>query len=164
MHVTLVSTSDESIGEMEKLEAHQRGVLHRAFSVLLFNDKDEMLIQQRAFEKYHSAGLWANACCGHPMPGEQTKAAAAKRLRQEMGFTCELNFKDKFIYHTRFENGLTEHECDHLFTGTYNGTVNPDKNEVANYKWIAVADLKEEIKSHPQQFAFWFREIVNLYF
>src|SRR6186713_1579239 len=117
--VILVSEHDDMVGIMDKMEAHKQGLLHRAFSVFIFNSKGEMLLQQRAFNKYHSGGLWTNACCGHPSPGEQTVAAARRRLMEEMGFTTGLEELFDFTYQHAFENGLTEHEYDHVFAGTW---------------------------------------------
>ena len=118
--VILVNEADEQIGVMEKMEAHEKGLLHRAFSVFIFNDKGEMLLQQRALNKYHSGGLWTNACCSHPRPGEDTLQAAKRRLMEEMGIETSLTLKNSFTYKTAFENGLTEHEFDHIFIGTFN--------------------------------------------
>lgn len=116
--VILVNEKDEPIGTMEKLEAHQKGALHRAFSVFLFNPKGELLLQRRALHKYHSAGLWTNTCCSHPRPGEETSAAAHRRLKEEMGMEADLRFMTSFQYRSEFENGLTEHEFDHVFIGS----------------------------------------------
>src|SRR5215468_430433 len=113
--VILVNELDEEIGTMEKLSAHEQGVLHRAISVFIFNEKGEMLLQQRASRKYHSGGLWTNACCSHPHPGEATHAAALRRLKEEMGFETSLKKAFDFVYKTSFDNGLTEHEFDHVF-------------------------------------------------
>src|SRR5688572_19216713 len=120
---------------MEKMEAHEKGLLHRAFSVFIFNDKGEMLLQQRALNKYHSGGLWTNACCSHPRPGEDTLQAAKRRLQEEMGIETPLTLKTSFTYKTAFENGLTEHEFDHIFTGTFNGEPNINSTEVNSYCW-----------------------------
>lgn len=160
-HVILVDTYDNQTGSMEKMEAHQKGILHRAFSVLVFNDKKEMLLQQRADGKYHSAGLWSNTCCSHPRPGDVMELAAQKRLQEEMGFTCELKVIGKFIYKTALENNLTEHELDYVLTGTYNGEVFPDATEVKNFKWLSVDKVKREINSAPHLFTFWFKEIIK---
>src|SRR5688500_14176064 len=128
--VILVNEQDVEIGKMEKLEAHQKAVLHRAFSVFIFNKKGEMLLQQRARNKYHSAGLWTNACCSHPSPGEDTLSAASRRLIEEMGFSTALTKIFEFTYQTRFDNGLTEHEYDHVYTGVFEGTIKPNPDEV----------------------------------
>src|SRR5205085_1876666 len=121
--VIVVNDLDQETGVMEKLEAHKKGVLHRAFSIFIFNGRSEMLIQQRATTKYHSPGKWTNACCSHPLPGEPTKDAAERRLYEEMGFTTKLEKAFDFIYRTEFDNGLTEHEFDHVYTGEYDGEI-----------------------------------------
>ena len=125
--VILVNEQDEQTGVMEKMEAHQKALLHRAFSVFIFNDKGELLLQQRASDKYHSGGLWTNTCCSHPNPDEETITAAQRRLKEEMGFTTKLSKAFDFIYKSEFSNGLTEHEFDHVFTGYYNGEIHPDE-------------------------------------
>ena len=159
--VILVDKDDNETGTMEKMEAHQKGILHRAFSILIFNDNNEMLLQQRADGKYHSAGLWTNTCCSHPHPEEELLISAQKRLQYEMGFSCELNVIGKFIYKTPLENNLTEHELDYVLTGKYSGDVFPDAEEVKNYKWISTGDVKKEIETTPDVFTFWFKEIVK---
>ncbi len=159
--VVLVNEMDEPLGEMEKLQAHNLGVLHRAFSVFIFNEKGEMLLQQRAVSKYHSGGLWTNACCGHPRPGEETKIAAARRLMEEMGIASEMHFKNKFIYKTKFDNSLTEHELDHIFIGKFSGTMMLNPEEVQDYKWISTPELLIWMKQQPQSFTFWFRLILD---
>ena len=121
--VVLVDEQDKPVGVMEKMQAHREGKLHRAFSVFIFNDKGEMLLQQRAFNKYHSAGLWTNACCSHPKPNETTETAAARRLNEELGFKTSLEKLFDFTYKASFENGLTEYEFDHVFSGIYNGEI-----------------------------------------
>jgi isopentenyl-diphosphate delta-isomerase len=160
-NVILVDTFDLAIGTMEKMEAHQKGVLHRAFSVFVFNTQGEMLLQQRAQEKYHSAGLWTNTCCSHPQPGEEIVYAAQKRLTEEMGFSCELYVKDKFIYKVELENNLIEHELDYILTGTFSGNIFPDTTEVQDFKWISVEQVKKEIENKPELFTFWFKEILK---
>src|SRR5258708_11693049 len=120
---------------MEKMEAHQKALLHRAFSVFIFNSKGEFLLQRRALTKYHSAGLWTNACCSHPRPGEETLQAAKRRLKEEIGIETDLTFKTKFTYKTEFDNGLTEHEVDHVFTGYYNEDPKLNHNEADDFKW-----------------------------
>ena len=121
--VILVNEHDDMVGIMDKMEAHQQGLLHRAFSIFIFNTKGEMLLQQRAFSKYHSGGLWTNACCSHPLPGEKTEDAAQRRLKEEIGFETSLEKIFDFVYKAAFENGLTEHEFDHVFAGEYEGKV-----------------------------------------
>src|ERR1700712_3061003 len=128
--VILVNERDEEIGAMEKMGAHCKRILHRAFSIFIFNNKKEMLLQQRAVNKYHSGGLWTNACCSHPKPGEVTKTAALRRLKEELGFETMLEEIFAFTYEASFENGLMEYEFDHVFTGIYNGEINFDTHEV----------------------------------
>jgi isopentenyl-diphosphate Delta-isomerase len=154
--VILVNERDEALGNMEKLEAHEKGLLHRAISVFVFNSKGEMLLQQRALHKYHSAGLWSNTCCSHPRPEESTASAASRRLKEEMGIVCDLIHKTEFVYKVQFENGLTEHEYDHVFTGIFNGTSLPNSEEVHDYRWISLPELEKECLSHPETYPYWF--------
>ena len=142
---------------MEKMEAHQKGVLHRAFSVFIFNDKGEMLLQQRALNKYHSGGLWTNACCSHPRPGEETLQAAQRRLFEEMGIETDLTFKTSFTYKTVFENGLTEHEFDHVFIGKFKDEPKINPLEVNSYCWKTVEDTKNSVKTMPDIYTSWFK-------
>ena len=159
--VILVDSSDREIGREEKLKAHQLGLLHRAFSILIFNSKSEILIQQRHGEKYHSAGLWSNTCCSHPVPGEKTEDAAQRRLAEEMGFTTKLDYAGNIIYQVRFENDLIEYEYDHIFFGKYDGAVIPHPEEAENYKWITFAELKDSMSEDPEKFSFWFFKIMH---
>ncbi|MBS1576768.1 MAG: isopentenyl-diphosphate Delta-isomerase [Bacteroidetes bacterium] len=153
--VILVSENDEVQGQMEKIEAHQKGVLHRAFSVFIFNTKGEMLLQRRALNKYHSAGLWSNACCSHPYPGEETSAAAIRRLREELGFSTGVTKIFDFTYKAAFDNGLTEYEFDHVFTGEYNGVIHPNPDEVCDYCYKGLDDIRYSMKVHPEKFTAW---------
>ncbi len=162
--VILVNELDTAIGVSEKLEAHQKGLLHRAFSVFIFNSKNELLLQRRALSKYHSSGLWTNTCCSHPRPNETTQDAANRRLKEEMGIETELFFKQSFIYKTHFDNGLTEHEFDHLFTGTYNSEPIINKDEVDAYQWLSVEEIKQQIKLQPQIFTSWFKIAMERFF
>ncbi|QHS58260.1 isopentenyl-diphosphate Delta-isomerase [Chitinophaga agri] len=155
--VILVNERDEETGLMEKMEAHEKGLLHRAFSVFIMNDNGEMLIHQRALDKYHSGGLWTNACCSHPMPGESVEAAAHRRLTEEMGFDCPLRELFQFTYRTEFDNGLIEHEYDHVWVGTYNGVINPDPGEVHAFRFLSVDELTRQLLATPGQFTSWFR-------
>jgi isopentenyl-diphosphate delta-isomerase len=161
INIPLVDDADNIIGHAEKLEVHLQGWLHRAFSILVFNAKNEMLIHQRAFGKYHSPGLWTNTCCGHPNEGESMEAAVHRRLQEEMGFNCALSHKFTFRYKAVFDNGLTENEIDHVYTGTFNDTfmVNPD--EVAAYKWLSISEIQKLILQNPEDFTVWFREIMR---
>jgi isopentenyl-diphosphate Delta-isomerase len=153
----LVDEQDCETGTMEKMEAHRRGLLHRAFSIFIFDAKGRMLLQQRATGKYHSGGLWTNACCSHPAPGETTESAALRRLREEMGFETPLEKSFDFVYRAEFDNGLTEHEFDHVYTGTYNGPVEPDPSEVSDYCYLSVGEIEELLKTDPDRFTAWFR-------
>lgn len=157
MDVILVDEQDRQTGTMEKMEVHQKAMLHRAFSVFIFNSKGEMLLQKRAAKKYHSGGLWTNTCCSHPGPGQDTMEAANKRLQEEMGFTTDLNKAFSFIYKAPFANGLTEHEYDHVFIGNFNGLINPDPNEVEDYCYQSLDDLKQSVKASPHHFTEWFK-------
>ena len=159
--VVLINSNDEAIGTMEKIQAHREGLLHRAFSVLILNDIGEMLIHQRAPEKYHSGGVWSNACCGHPRPGETSQQAAERRLHEEMGFTVPLKKLYHFIYKTDLGNGLTEHEFDHVYLGVYNDIPVPNPNEVAAWRYVSIDRLQQELKMQPEQFSFWFRLIMS---
>lgn len=155
--VILVDEHDRALGVMEKLEAHQKGMLHRAFSVFIFNSKGEMLLQQRASGKYHSGSLFTNACCSHPRPGESVRAAAERRLGEEMGIQTELKERCTFIYRSEFENGLTEHELDHVLEGVSNDTPQPDPAEVKSWQWLPIEEIRKQIMSEPQKFTTWFR-------
>jgi isopentenyl-diphosphate Delta-isomerase len=154
--VILVNERDEPTGTMEKMEAHRKGLLHRAFSVFVFNSRGEMLLQQRAEKKYHSGGLWTNACCSHPLPGEHTPDAANRRLREEMGFATKLDEVFDFVYRHRFENGLIEHEYDHVFTGFYEGMIAPDADEVQDYCYLPMPKIEESLRRNPEKFTAWF--------
>jgi len=155
--IILVNERDEQVGTMEKIQAHRRALLHRAFSVFVFNSKGEMLLQQRAAGKYHSGGLWTNACCSHPRPGEATAEAAGRRLREEMGFDAALQKLFDFVYKAEFDNGLTEHEFDHVFAGVYDGEIIPDKAEVQDYCFKGIHDIKDSLLLRPGQYTVWFR-------
>jgi isopentenyl-diphosphate delta-isomerase len=155
--VILVDEYDTETGFMEKIEAHQKALLHRAFSVFIFNNRNEMLLQQRNLDKYHSGGLWTNSCCSHPRPGEETTEAASRRLKEEMGFETPLVKIFEFTYKTSFANGLAEHEFDHVFAGYYDGPVAPDQQEVKNYAWESVPSIEEKLAENVLQFTEWFR-------
>ena len=155
--VILVDEKDNPLGTMEKMEAHEKGILHRAFSVFVFNNKGEMLLQQRAFSKYHSGGLWTNTCCSHPREGEPTIAAAHRRLQEEMGFDCEIKEVFDFIYKKDLDHNLTEHELDHVFIGEFNGKplINPE--EVNAYKYVLTEDVVSDVKQNPDNYTEWFK-------
>jgi isopentenyl-diphosphate delta-isomerase len=154
--VILVNEKDELLGVMEKMEAHRKATLHRAFSVFIFNAKGEMLLQQRAEKKYHSGGLWTNACCSHPRPGEETPEAAKRRLKEEMGFHTPLKKIFDFIYKAEVDNGLTEFEFDHVFAGEYNGIISPDPEEVSNFCYKNLQEIRQSLLSYPQNYTAWF--------
>lgn len=154
--VILVDQDDVQTGTMEKMEAHQKALLHRAFSVFIFNDSGEMLLQQRALTKYHSGGLWTNACCSHPKPNETTIEAATRRLQEELGFTTSLTKAFHFTYKAVFDNGLTEHEFDHVFIGKHNGKVAFNFEEVENYAYRSIAQIDETVAHNGHFFTEWF--------
>jgi isopentenyl-diphosphate delta-isomerase len=160
--VILVNEQDEPIGLMEKMEAHEKGLLHRAFSILIFNSNGEMLLQQRALSKYHSPGLWTNACCSHPRNGETILEAANRRLSEEMGMQTDLTILTHFIYKADFDNGLTEHELDYVLRGITNDSPLINQEEVHDYRWINTADLSQWVKSTPSDFTVWFLELFKL--
>jgi len=155
--VILVNEHDDEIGFMPKLEAHQKGALHRAFSVFIFNSKGEVLLQQRAFGKYHSEGLWSNTCCSHPLPHESTQSGAFRRLQEEMGIQAPLKFLYSFLYQVKLENGLTEHELDHVFWGTSDHEPIINTAEVSNYKYMSVKELKTELIQNPAKYTEWLK-------
>jgi isopentenyl-diphosphate delta-isomerase len=156
-NVVLVNEQDEAIGVMEKMEAHRKALLHRAFSVFIFNEKGEMLLQQRALNKYHSGGLWTNACCSHPRPEESAKDAAVRRLREELGFVTQIRPAFQFMYKADFDNGLTEHEYDHVYVGSYNGLLHPDPDEVGDYCFKSMEEIRTSLASHPHKYTEWFK-------
>lgn len=155
--VILVDEQDVEMGTMEKMEAHQKALLHRAFSVFIFNSNGEMLLQQRASHKYHSPLLWSNTCCSHPRPGETVEAAATRRLQEELGFTCTVKKAFSFVYKTAFDNGLTEHEFDHVFIGIYNDAIIPNANEVAMVTYKSMEEIEASINTHPEKYTSWFK-------
>ena len=155
--VILVNEQDEPTGTMEKMAAHKKGLLHRAFSIFIFNSKGELLLQRRALNKYHSGGLWTNSCCSHPEPGEETPIAAQRRLQEEMGFTSSLEKIFDFVYKAEFDNGLTEYEFDHVFAGEYEGRIEYNKEEVMDYCYKSLRDVRSSLQEHPQKFSKWFQ-------
>ena len=154
--VILVNENDEAIGTMEKMEAHRRGVLHRAFSIYIFDSKGSMLLQKRSKNKYHGAGLWSNACCSHPFPQEDIEVAAERRLQQELGFNIALEKVFAFTYKAQVENNLIEHEYDHVFCGEYEGKMNLNEQEVEAVTFISMTDLETKIQQQPHNFTSWF--------
>lgn len=163
--VVLVNKNDEPIGLMSKMEAHEKAVLHRAFSVFIMNKKGETMLQQRALNKYHSPGLWTNTCCSHQRDGETNIEAGRRRLREEMGFEVdELKELFSFIYKAPFDNGLTEHELDHVMMGHYEGKPDINPDEVNDWKWMEPKDVKEDIEKHPELYTEWFKIIFEKFY
>ncbi|CAM3199879.1 isopentenyl-diphosphate Delta-isomerase [Empedobacter stercoris] len=161
--VVLVDQDDQKLGLMEKQQAHVAGLLHRAFSVFVFNSKGELMIQQRAASKYHSPTLWTNTCCSHPRDNETYEEAAHRRLQEEMGFDCELEYKFNFIYKAHLENDLIEHELDHVFIGTFDEDPKLNPEEVMAYRWVELDDLKKDMEKNPQNYTAWFKIIFEHY-
>ncbi|MCP4366819.1 MAG: isopentenyl-diphosphate Delta-isomerase [Deltaproteobacteria bacterium] len=157
--VILVDKKDSVCGSMEKYEAHMKGKLHRAFSVFVINDNRQILLQKRAVKKYHSAGLWSNTCCSHPKPGEDINLAAKRRLMEEMGFDCRLSKQFSFIYKATLNNQLTEHEFDHIFFGRYNKDPCPNPSEVAEWKWMDIQMVSNDLKKNKTTYTYWFSHI-----
>jgi isopentenyl-diphosphate Delta-isomerase len=155
--VILVDENDQVIGTAEKLAAHEKGLLHRAFSVFVFNEKGELLLQQRALHKYHSPGLWTNTCCSHPRPNETTIEAARRRCMEEMGITLTLKEIFSFVYQATFENGLTEHEYDHVYIGQYSKDPIINKEEVRAFKWVAPETIQKDLMLNPHHYTAWFK-------
>jgi isopentenyl-diphosphate delta-isomerase len=153
----LVDENDQQIGEMEKLSVHRKGLLHRAFSIFIFNSNNELLLQQRASEKYHSAGLWSNTCCSHSITAEPIDKSVSRRLQQEMGLEATTQFQFKFLYHTHLENGLQEHELDHVYFGRTDEKPKPDANEVMSWKYISLENLTKEISLNPEIYTAWLK-------
>jgi isopentenyl-diphosphate delta-isomerase len=162
--VILVDQNDEPIGLMEKIAAHEQALLHRAFSVFVLNDKNEIMLQQRAAHKYHSPLLWTNTCCSHQRPGETNIQAGKRRLQEEMGFEVDLKELFHFIYKAPFDNGLTEHELDHVMIGYSNEVPNINKEEVEDWKWMEVEKVKEDMANHPEIYTVWFKIIFEEFY
>lgn len=159
--VILVDKDDNPTGEMEKMEAHESGLLHRAFSVFTFNSKGELLLQKRALHKYHSGGKWTNTCCSHPRPGEKTQDAANRRLKEEMNLACELSYGFGFVYKSEFENGLVEHEYDHVYFGVSDAIPHPDPKEVESWRYATLDDIVNDIDKQPDQYTSWLKICIN---
>ena len=162
--VILVNENDEQIGTMPKMEAHEKALLHRAFSVFVFNDKNELMLQQRAAHKYHSPLLWTNTCCSHQRVGETNIEAGRRRLMEEMGFVVELEDTISFIYKAPFDNGLTEHEFDHVLIGYYKDVPKITPDEVASWKWMHLEAVKNDILEHPELYTEWFKIIFDKFY
>ncbi len=163
-HVILVNTQDVQIGTMPKMEAHEKAQLHRAFSVFVMNDRGETMLQQRAPHKYHSPLLWTNTCCSHQRVGENNIEAGKRRLQEEMGFVTDLKELFSFIYKAPFDNGLTEHELDHVMIGTYNEAPVINREEVADWKWMRPKDIQEDIALNPRRYTVWFKIIFEKFY
>lgn len=159
--VVLVNENGKAIGEMDKLEAHHKGMLHRAFSVFVFNDKGELLLQQRAKHKYHGAELWTNTCCSHPQLGEDILLGAEDRLKYEMGLQCNLELSHFFVYRTEVENNMIENEFDYVFIGYSNENPIINKDEVQDYKWMELNKVLEDINQNPKIYTYWFKVALN---
>ncbi len=162
--VILVNEKDEQIGLMPKMEAHEKGLLHRAFSVFIFNSKNQLMLQQRAHSKYHSPGLWTNTCCSHQREGESNVEAGKRRLQEEMGFSTDLKDTISFIYKAPFDNGLTEHEFDHILVGKFNDNPRLNPEEAEDYKWLSLEEVKEDMKNNPGIYTEWFKIIFDKYY
>ncbi|MDR7372288.1 isopentenyl-diphosphate Delta-isomerase [Flavobacterium aquidurense] len=163
-NVILVNQNDEQIGLMPKLEAHEKALLHRAFSVFILNSKNEIMLQQRAHQKYHSPLLWTNTCCSHQREGENNIEAGSRRLFEEMGFKTELKELFHFIYKAPFDNGLTEHELDHVMIGYFNDNPAINHDEVEDWKWMKIEDIKEDIEKQPEIYTVWFKIIFDEFY
>ncbi|HIG89604.1 MAG: isopentenyl-diphosphate Delta-isomerase [Flavobacteriaceae bacterium] len=162
--VILVNKNDKKIGLMPKMEAHKKGALHRAFSVFIFNNKNELMIQKRNINKYHSPGLWTNTCCSHQKDGESNINAGKRRLLEEMGFCVDLNEIGSFIYNVGVDNGLIEHELDHILVGKYNGNVKINSDEVDNWKWMSLDNIKHDVRKRSKNYTEWFKIIMDNYY
>ncbi len=157
----LVDKNNRKIGVEEKIKTHKKGLLHRAFSIFVFNSNGELLLQKRAKSKYHSGGLWSNTVCSHPRNGENYQQAIHRRLKEEMGFDCNLEKITDIIYKSKLKNGLIENEYDRILRGEYNGDIEPNPEEVMDYKWISLEELKKDINNNPDKYTSWFKIILN---
>ena len=159
--VILVDEEDYDRGSLDKLEAHRAGVLHRALSVIVARGDGRLLLQKRAARKYHSGGLWTNTCCSHPRPGEPVDVAASRRLEEEMGFSCRLTPLFTAQYRADVSNGLVENELVHVFGGRFEGTPDPDPDEVEDWRWSSVAEIRADMVAHPERYSVWFRKYLD---
>ena len=160
-YVILVDEQDHELGLMEKMQAHREGKLHRALSIFIFNSKKQLLLQKRANNKYHSAGLWTNTCCSHPRKNETTVAAAKRRLQEEMGMTCELKYRFAFIYEVQLKNDLIEHELDYVYTGVIDTIPILNPEEVSDYRYASMEEIEKDIVQHPENYTAWFKLIIS---
>ncbi len=159
--IICVDKNDNEVGHIEKMDAHIKGLLHRALSIFIFNEKNELLLQKRYSGKYHSPGLWTNTCCTHPNKDESTDDAAIRRLQEEMGFSCDLKEVFSFMYYIKFDNDLIEHEFDHVYFGRYSNEISINPLEVEDYKWISLDNIKVDLKTNPDNYTFWFKYIIE---
>ena len=159
--IICVDKNDNEVGHIEKMDAHIKGLLHRALSIFVFNEKNELLLQKRYSGKYHSPGLWTNTCCTHPNKDESTDDAAVRRLQEEMGFSCDLKEVFSFMYYIKFDNDLIEHEFDHVYFGRYSNEISINPLEVEDYKWISLDNIKVDLKTNPDNYTFWFKYIIE---
>ncbi|MBT7624260.1 MAG: isopentenyl-diphosphate Delta-isomerase [Flavobacteriaceae bacterium] len=162
--VILVDKNDNQLGLMEKIEAHEKAILHRAFSIFILNENNELLLQKRGINKYHSPGLWTNTCCSHPRNGEDVIDAGIRRLKEEMGFVTKLSSLLSFIYKAEFDNGLTEHEFDHVLIGKYSSNPIINELEVCDWKWIDLDVLSQDILDNPEIYTVWFKIIFEKFY
>jgi isopentenyl-diphosphate delta-isomerase len=162
--VILVDREDNPVGTLPKMEAHEKGVLHRAFSVFILNQKGELMLQQRALHKYHSPALWTNTCCSHQREGEENLQAGTRRLEEEMGFSVPLEELFSFIYKAPFDNGLTEHELDHVMLGYYEGIPEINSDEVNAWKWMSLNEIASDLTVNPESYTVWFKIIFERFF
>lgn len=160
-YIIRVDEDDNTLGPIEKMEAHIRGVLHRAFSILVFNAQAQLLLQKRHRDKYHSGGLWTNTCCSHPRYGEDLESAVHRRLQEEMGFDCQLKEVFSFTYRAEFDSGLIEYEFDHVFIGLYDGAIFPHAEEVEDYKWVDLEEIQADVERNPDLYTYWFRDLLK---
>jgi len=159
--VILVDANNEQVGTMEKMEAHQKGLLHRAFSIFIFNSDGKMLLHERAHDKYHCGGMWTNAVCSHPRPGESQSHALRRKMKQEMGFFTQVEKAFDYTYRAELENGLVEYEYDEVFIGTYDGELSPNPDEVNDYRFVSIAEINEEIRLNEELFTPWFKLLIE---
>jgi isopentenyl-diphosphate delta-isomerase len=160
-YILTVDENDNVTGKEEKIKTHREGRLHRAFSIFVFNSKGELLLQKRAKSKYHSSGLWTNTCCSHQRAGENLEEAVHRRLKEEMGFDCELKEAFTFTYRVKFDNGLSENEYDHVFFGKFDGKPEPNPKEVDDWKWVSLEELRKDIQKNPDDYTYWLKVSID---
>ena len=161
--IATVNSNDQILDSKPKTEVHRKGLLHRAFSIFVFNSRGEVLLHQRSIGKYHSPGLWTNTCCSHLPENLSMEETIHQRLEEEMGFDTELNFVGKFHYQVNFDNGLAENEIDHIYIGFYNNNPKPNPTEVASYKWVLLNDLIQDVEQNPNNYTYWLKHILENY-